>query len=205
MPPNLTLRRTQKLPQAHPLQSKNASQAAGDKSVASFRDTFGRDLDSDDGRVADKLAAEEAAKPPEDLTGTQFISRQDTLEENADAMEDDQHSIIHLGTYNSLPPLPESSSESATTTSSSSSASSSTSGTSHDTEELAQKLLSNQYNVLRKHTIPKIPTQIDETSGSKSDSTSHQSSGQESGASTDHFQEGSSGRASVRKDAGNGD
>jgi hypothetical protein len=293
---------------------------AGDKSVASFRDTFGRDMDSDDGRENDKLAAEEAAKPHEDLTGTQFIFskeqlireheraingsesdgksmstagkttgstrlalkeaqeqiaelqlalnasktpfqaiidkandedametdspplsvenhavpqalppaptialakpslqqkapktvqiqdthkefsdaqllraslagyRQDTIEEEDDAMEDDQHEVIHLGTYNSLPPLPSSSSESS---------SSSSSDTTHDTVELTQKLRSNPYNALRNHTSPKIPIQSDRSGGSKSDSASHQSSGQESGSSTDHTQEASSGTAGI--------
>jgi hypothetical protein len=52
---------------------------AGNKSVTSFRDTFGRDLDSDDVREADKLAAMEAAKPQEDLIGTQFIFSKEQL------------------------------------------------------------------------------------------------------------------------------
>ncbi len=45
---------------------------AGDKSVASFRNTFGRDLDSDDALEAEKAAAE-AATNQQDLTGTQFV------------------------------------------------------------------------------------------------------------------------------------
>jgi hypothetical protein len=114
--------------------------------------------------------------------------RQDTIEEEDDAMEDDQHEVIHLGTYNSLPPLPSSSSESS---------SSSSSDTTHDTVELTQKLRSNPYNALRNHTPPKIPIQSDRSGGSKSDSASHQSSGQESGSSTDHTQEASSGTAGI--------
>jgi hypothetical protein len=307
---------------------------AGDKSVASFKNAFGRDLDSDDGREDAKAAEEEAAKPPEDLTGTQFVfskdqieteneralhdsesdgksmstagkttgttrlklkeaqeelaelklaaqeqqaeltkalaaveekamhdqmeapppppviqdqapmhisqdqsaeptepvpsrkadimdtdeepsdiqlmraairgPKEETLEQDSDAMEEDQHSTIHLGTYPGLPPLPPSSSEPSS--SSSSSSSSSASGISHDTQELAQKLRSNPYNVLRNHTVPKILIKIDETSGSKSDSASHQSSGQESGSSTDHLQEASLGKAgAVSHDAGHGD
>jgi hypothetical protein len=312
---------------ASPIQER----LAGDKSVASFRNTFGRDLDSDDGREDAKVAAEEAAKPIEDLTGTQFLfskeqlhreneralndsesdgksmstagkttgstrlalkeaqeelaelklaaleqkaelqmalaaveekamhdqmeeapppppgledssmetapapirtsraadimdtdeepsdiqllraamngPRQERLEQDPDAMEEDQHQVVHLGTYPGLPPLPPSSS-------SSSSSSSATSGTSKDTQELAEKLRNNPFNALRKHTPTKLPTdhtptkiltKNDRPSGSKSDSASHQSSGQESGSSADHLPEASGPAGAVIDDAGPGD
>lgn len=299
---------------------------AGDKSVASFRDTFGRDLDSDDGREASKLAAEEAAKPPEDLTGTQFTfseeqilrdreratngsepdgksmstagkttgstrlalkeaqeqiaelrlaltaksvpfdklvepepascqdsmdiendngpqeetevendtgPQEDTEVEDAmdtdfdptdeqllrsalseqreplivpynDAMEEARHGIFQY--HPGLEPLPSSSSSdptsdpSTTTTTSSEESSSDSSGVTHDTQELVDKLSSNQYNALSTIHKPKILTQKDRPGGSKSDSASHQSSGQESGSTPDHLQVGPSGLAGAVTD-----
>jgi hypothetical protein len=44
-----------------------------DKSVASFRGTFGRETDSDDEREDASAAAAAAAAPPTEITGTQFV------------------------------------------------------------------------------------------------------------------------------------
>jgi hypothetical protein len=46
---------------------------AGDKSIASFGQTFGRDDDSDDAKAAAVLAAETAAHPPLETTGAKFL------------------------------------------------------------------------------------------------------------------------------------
>jgi hypothetical protein len=46
---------------------------AGDKSIASFGNAFGRDDDSDDVRAAATLAAETAANPPPEITGAKFL------------------------------------------------------------------------------------------------------------------------------------
>ena len=66
-------------PQATTSPSPIQERLAGDKSIASFRDTFGRDRDSDDGKEAAAAAAAEAAKPAEDLSGTQFEFSTDQL------------------------------------------------------------------------------------------------------------------------------
>ena len=133
-------------------------------------------------------------------------TRQMTIKEDPDAMEEDQHQAIQLGT-NGLPPLPSSSSSSY-------SSSLTTSGTSKDTQELAEKLRSNPFNALRTHTPTKLPTnhtsttiltKIDRSSGSKSDSASHQSSGQELGSFTEHLLEASGPASAISEDAGQGD
>jgi hypothetical protein len=158
-------------------------------------------------RAADLMDTNEEPSDIQLMRAAILGPKEETLEQESDAMEEDQHSTFHLGTYPGLPPLPYSSPEpSSESSSSSSSSSSSASEISHDTQELAHKLRSNPFNVLRKHTTPKILIKIDETNGSKSDSNSHQSSGQESGSSTGHLQEASSGNASaVPHDAGHGD
>jgi hypothetical protein len=158
-------------------------------------------------RAADIMDTDEEPSDIQLLRAAMNGPRQETLEQDPDAMEEDQHQVVHLGTYPGLPPLPPSSS-------SSSSSSSATSGTSKDTQELAEKLRNNPFNALRKHTPTKIPTdhtptkiltKNDRPSGSKSDSASHQSSGQESGSSADHLPEASGPAGAVIDDAGPGD
>jgi hypothetical protein len=112
----------------------------------------------------------------------------ETIYEDSDAMEEDEHEAVYIGT---LPPLPSStessSNEDPSTETSSSSSSSASSDDTHDTQELAEKLRKNQYHALLYKTHPKKSTKTDDPSGSQ-DSASHQSSGQESGSAMDHTQ-----------------
>jgi len=62
-----------------PTPSKILERLAGDKSVASFGVTFGREHDSDDEKEAATLAAE-AALVTEDLSGTQFVFSSEQME-----------------------------------------------------------------------------------------------------------------------------
>jgi hypothetical protein len=121
----------------------------------------------------------------------------ETIYEDSNAMEEDEHEPVYLGT---LPPLPSSteslSNEDPLTRTSSSSSSSTSSNKSHDTQELAEKLRKNQYQALLYKKHPKKSTKTDDPSGSQ-DSASHQSSGQDSGSALDHTQAAPSADAGV--------
>jgi hypothetical protein len=124
-----------------------------------------------------------------------------SIKADIDAMEDDEHNEIFVGT---LPPLPPSSSE-ASPSEQYSSASSSTSGGTKDTQELIQKLSTNPYLPLISKLNAKKKVKNDELSGSQ-DSASHHLSDQDSGVVLDHHHTNTSGEASVtQEDAGSGD
>ena len=130
-------------------------------------------------------------EPEETMTDAQIIGAalsrkpKEAIEPDSDAMEEDKHPVIHIGS--SSEDLSESSTSSSSSSSTSSPSSSSLSdGNSQDTEELIKKLSSNPYLPLS-NLKPKDLTKIDRSSGSKSDSASHQSSGQDSGSTSDHL------------------
>jgi hypothetical protein len=143
-----------------------------------------RNKDSEEPSDAALLHAAIAVLPP-------------SIKADSDAMEDDEHKEVYIGT---LPPLPPSSSEP-----SSSSSSSYTSGGTKDTQELIQKLSTNPYLPLISKLNSKKKVTNDELSGSQ-DSASHHLSDQDSGAVLDHHHTNTSGEASVtHEDAGSGD
>jgi hypothetical protein len=117
----------------------------------------------------------------------------EVIEPDSDATEEEEHSVIHIGS--SSKDLSKSSTSSSSFLSSSSSSSLSDSS-SQDTQELIKKLSSNPYLPLSnlKHK-PKDLTKIDRSSSSKSDSASHQSSGQDLGSTLDHLPVDSFGNA----------
>jgi hypothetical protein len=149
-------------------------------------------------------------EPEETMTDAQIIGAalsrkpKEAIEPDSDAMEEEEHEVVHIGS--SSEDLSESSTSSSSSSSSASSSSSSD-GSSQDTQELINKLSSNPYLPLSnlKHK-PKDLTKTDRSSGSKSDSASHQSSGQDSGSTSDHLPVDSSGNTGDASDvAGVGD
>ena len=140
-----------------------------------------------------------------------YGKHQQVIHQDSDAMEDQEHQDIYIGTKEYPPSLPSSESEShsaadpsSSSTSSSSTSSSSTdssSNGSHDTAELMAKLSNNQYQSLSKSL-----TKNDKPSISHMDNASFQSSGQSLGSSTGHSPDDSSGKAGVTyDDASQGD
>jgi hypothetical protein len=131
--------------------------------------------------------------------GTVINRQKAAIYPNADAMEDQDHSIIGIG---SDPPSSDTETSDPTSSSSSSSESSSSSSEgSHDTAELVQRLSNNQY-----HAISKSMTKNERLPSSNSDTESLQSVGQDSGSATGHSPADPSGPASiVLDDAGRGD
>ena len=128
----------------------------------------------------------------------------EAIKPDSDAMEEEEHSVVQIGS--SSKDL-SNSSTSSSSSSSSSSLSSSSDGSSQDTQEFINKLSSNPYLPLSnlKHK-PKDLTKIDWSGGSKSDSASHQSSRQDLGSTSDHLPVDSSGNTSDAFDvAGVGD
>ena len=155
----------------------------------------------------DPTTMEIEAEPTDaQVIGYAIHRKQEAIHPDEDAMEDQEHLIIGIGSdapsdstasYSS-PSDPSSSSNSSSSNSSSSSSSSS--GT-HDTAELVSKLSNNPY-----HPISKSMTKIgNKLPSSKSDTESIQSSGQDSGSSKGHTPEVPSGKAGIASDAGEGD
>jgi cytoskeletal protein RodZ len=136
------------------------------------------------------------------------ISRQpkESIQQDSNAMEEDEHGIVHIRSSQSSPSTDTSSPSSSSSSSSpSSSSSSSSSGASQDTQELLEKLRSNQYLPLS-NIKSKNLTKTDRPGDSLSDSASHQSSGQDSGSTSGHLPVASSGNiGAVLDDAGDGD
>ena len=131
----------------------------------------------------------------------------EAIQQDSDAMEEDEHGIIHIGSSQSSPSTDPSSpsSSSSSSTSSSESSSSSSSGESQDTQELLNKLRTNPYLPLS-NIKSKNLTKSDRPGDSTSDSASHQSSGQDSGSTSGHLPVASSGNTgAVLDDAGDGD
>jgi hypothetical protein len=150
---------------------------------------------------------EEMETDPQILRAALSRKTKEAIQQDSNAMEEDEHGIIHIGSSQSSqstdPSSPSSSSSSST--SSSESSSSSSSGESQDTQELLNKLRTNQYLPLS-NIKSKNLTKYDRPGDSTSDSASHQSSGQDSESTSGHLpvaSSGNTGTASV--DAGDGD
>jgi hypothetical protein len=112
----------------------------------------------------------------------------EAITHNSDAMEEDVHSIIHIGS-----PSESSTSTKLSTFSISSLSSSSSDSSSQDTQELVKKIHTNLK--------PKDLTKTERSGGSKLDSASHQSSGQDLGYTSGHIPVASSGNTSDVSDA----
>jgi hypothetical protein len=132
------------------------------------------------------------------VIGYAIHRKQEAIHPAEDAMEDQEHSIIGIGSDTPSDSTASYSSPSDPSSLSNSSSSSSSNGT-HDTAELMSKLSTNPY-----HPISKNMTKIGQPPSSKSDTESIQSSGQDSGSSTGHTPAAPSGKAGIASDAGEG-
>ncbi len=151
----------------------------------------GNDMETEPPDTA--TAMEDNAEMDSEPTDAQLLGsaihgkHQAVIHQESDAMEDQEHADVYIGTNDYPPSLPSSdteefsASDQPSSSSSSSVSSSSSSDGTHDTNELVAKLTNNQYHALSKSLI-----KTDKPSSSVVDSASYQSSGQSSESSQGH-------------------